>query len=98
MQVLVWYCPGCKSSSPISHYARLYGSMAHGLLNGARSTGDLGRHFGALLYEREISYLREVEWAQTAEDILERRTKHGLHLTASESEAVRAYLKGWNDR
>ena len=78
------------------HYARLYGSMAHGLLNGARSMGDLGRHFGALLHEREITYLREAEWAQTAEDILERRTKHGLHLTANESEAVRAYLKGWN--
>ncbi|WP_119387874.1 glycerol-3-phosphate dehydrogenase [Taklimakanibacter lacteus] len=79
------------------HYARLYGSMAHGLLSGARSMSDLGRHFGALLYEREISYLREAEWAQTAEDILERRTKHGLHLTAAESEAVRAYLKGWKE-
>ncbi len=79
------------------HYARLYGSMTHGLLNGARSVADLGRHFGALLYEREISYLREAEWAQTAEDILERRTKHGLHLTPGENEAVRAYLKGWNE-
>lgn len=80
------------------HYARLYGSMAQGLLAGARSINDLGRHFGALLYEREISYLREAEWAQTAEDILERRTKHGLHLTAAERDAVRTSLKGWNDK
>jgi D-erythritol 1-phosphate dehydrogenase len=79
------------------HYARLYGSMAYGLLNGARSLADLGQHFGALLYEREISYLREAEWAQTAEDVLERRTKHGLHLKPDETAAVRDYLKGWND-
>ncbi|MGE3871635.1 MAG: glycerol-3-phosphate dehydrogenase [Parvibaculaceae bacterium] len=79
------------------HYGRLYGSMAFDLLDGAQSTADLGRHFGALLYEREITYLREAEWAQTAEDILERRTKHGLHLNADAIAAVRAYLKGWND-
>ncbi len=80
-----------------SHYARLYGSMAHGLLAGAHSVGDLGRHFGGLLYEREIGYLREAEWAQTAEDILERRTKHGLHLSPAETGAVRTYLKGWTN-
>ncbi len=79
------------------HYARLYGSMAHGLLSGARSVKDLGRQFGALLYEREISYLREAEWAHTAQDILERRTKHGLHLTEVQAEAVKAYLKGWKE-
>ena len=40
------------------------------LLGGARSLADLGRHFGGALYEREARYLREIEWAQTAEDIL----------------------------
>jgi D-erythritol 1-phosphate dehydrogenase len=79
------------------HYARLYGSMAYDLLNGAQSPKDLGRHFGALLYEREITYLREAEWAHTAEDVLERRTKHGLHLKPHEVGAVRSYLKGWYD-
>ncbi len=79
------------------HYGRLYGSMSHGLLAGAHSVGNLGRHFGGLLYEREIGYLREAEWAQTAEDILERRTKHGLHLSPGETEAVRIYLKGWTN-
>jgi glycerol-3-phosphate dehydrogenase len=79
------------------HYSKLYGSMAYDLLDGARSPADLGRHFGALLYEREVSYLREAEWAQTAEDVLERRTKHGLHLKPDEAEAVRGYFKGRND-
>jgi D-erythritol 1-phosphate dehydrogenase len=79
------------------HYARLYGGRALDLLAGTHALADLGRHFGGLLYEREISYLREAEWAQTAEDILERRTKHGLHLKPGEAQAVRTYLKGWND-
>jgi glycerol-3-phosphate dehydrogenase len=64
------------------HYARLYGTRAERLLAGARSLGDLGRHLGGTLYEREIAYLQDVEWARTAEDILERRTKYGLHLDA----------------
>ena len=39
------------------HYARLYGTRARELLDGAGSLADLGRHFGGLLYEREASYL-----------------------------------------
>ncbi len=64
------------------HYARLYGTRAERLLGGARSLGDLGQHLGSTLYEREIAYLRAVEWARSVEDILERRTKYGLHLDA----------------
>ncbi len=73
------------------HYARLYGSRSERLLEGARSLADLGRHFGGLLYEREVAYLRRVEWAETAADILERRTKHYLHLTAAERAAFEAW-------
>jgi glycerol-3-phosphate dehydrogenase len=62
------------------HYARLYGTRIDAVLGSAGSLADLGRHFGGLLYEQEARYLREIEWAQTADDILLRRTKHGLHL------------------
>ena len=41
---------------------------------------DLGRDFGAGLTEREIDYLVANEWAETADDILWRRTKLGLRL------------------
>jgi D-erythritol 1-phosphate dehydrogenase len=75
------------------HYARLYGTRAEQLLAGARSLGDLGAHFGGMLYEREIAYLRRVEWARSAEDILDRRTKHGLHLTPEQRRAVADWLK-----
>jgi glycerol-3-phosphate dehydrogenase len=76
----------------IHHYAKLYGSRAKTLLEGVKSTADLGRHFGSLLYEKEINYLRDKEWARTAEDIIERRTKHGLHLSEKERELLREYM------
>jgi glycerol-3-phosphate dehydrogenase len=62
-------------------YARLYGTRARLLLEDARDMGDLGMCFGADLYEREVAFLRETEWATTADDILWRRTKLGLFLT-----------------
>ncbi len=74
------------------HYARCYGTRAEGLLDGASAIGDLGRHFGATLYEREVAYLRHEEWATTAEDILWRRTKFGLHLSPVEAAALEEYL------
>ena len=62
-------------------YARRYGTRVEDLLDGAKSVGDLGRFFGGTLYEREARFLAREEWALRAEDVLERRTKHGLHLT-----------------
>lgn len=73
------------------HYARLYGTRAEVLIGSARSLLDMGRHFGGLLYELEIDYLRRPEWALTAEDILHRRTKHGLHLTETERQSVKDF-------
>jgi glycerol-3-phosphate dehydrogenase len=73
------------------HYARLYGTRIDAVLGSAASLADLGRHFGGLLYEQEARYLREIEWAQTADDILLRRTKHGLHL----DQAARDDFANW---
>jgi glycerol-3-phosphate dehydrogenase len=75
------------------HYARLYGTRAEHLLSGASSLGDLGRNFGPRLYEREALYLIEHEWAQAPEDVLERRTKHGLHMSAREQAAFEAWFE-----
>lgn len=76
------------------HYARLYGTRAEALLAGARGIADLGRAFGGLFYEREARFLMAEEWAESAEDILERRTKHGLHLSAEERGAFARWLGG----
>ena len=72
------------------HYARLYGTRADAVLAGAETIPELGIHYGGHLYEREVLYLRKFEWARSAEDILERRTKHGLHI----GEPARAALEG----
>jgi len=54
--------------------------------------GDLGEHFGAGLHEREVRYLAEHEWAQTADDVLWRRTKTGLHMNAAQRARVAAFM------
>jgi glycerol-3-phosphate dehydrogenase len=63
-----------------ARYTRLYGTRAEALLDGARGLADLGRPLGGDLYEREVAFLRDTEWAETADDILWRRTKLGLTL------------------
>ena len=75
------------------HYARLYGTRATALLGAARSIGDLGEHFGGLLYEREARFLRDTEWARTPADILDRRTKHGLHIDDDAKESLRRWME-----
>ena len=73
---------------------RLYGTRARTILGAAKNLAALGRHFGAGLYEAEVRYLVEQEWALTAEDILWRRTKLGLRLTQEEASALEQYLRG----
>ena len=53
---------------------------------------DLGRCFGADLYEREVAYLMRAEWAQRGDDVLWRRTKLGLRLGAAERQALDDYM------
>lgn len=68
----------------IARYVRTYGSLAGAMLGDARNPVDLGADLGGGLSEREVVYLKEREWARTPEDILLRRTKIGLVLTASQ--------------
>ena len=71
----------------VQHYGRLYGARTKDVVGAATSLAGLGRHFGGNLYEAEARYLVAKEWAQTAEDVLWRRTKHRLHLTEVERQA-----------
>ncbi|KAB2920861.1 MAG: glycerol-3-phosphate dehydrogenase [Hyphomicrobiaceae bacterium] len=72
---------------------RAYGTRAQALLRGASTLADLGRSFGATLTEAEVRYLIDHEWARTAEDVLWRRSKLGLHLTAAEAGALEAWMR-----
>jgi glycerol-3-phosphate dehydrogenase len=71
---------------------RLYGTKAHALLGSARSPSDLGARFGADLYEAEVRYLMQHEWAVTAEDVLWRRTKRGLRFSGDEIKTLQDYM------
>ena len=64
----------------LERYARAYGTRMGVLLDGIDSLRAMGRDFGGGLFESEILYLVRHELARTAEDILWRRTKLGLHL------------------
>jgi len=45
---------------------------------------DLGQSFGDTLTEAEVRYLMANEWAVTAEDVVWRRSKLGLRMSATE--------------
>jgi len=71
---------------------RRHGSLTEGLLGSVRTPADLGQHFGGGLTAREVDYLVDKEWAVSADDILWRRTKAGLHVTATARADLEAYL------
>ena len=75
------------------HYAHLYGTRARHLLGDAQSTEVLGHHHGSLLYQREVDFLRDYEWAVTPADVLTRRTKHGLHMSADEKRDFERWME-----
>jgi glycerol-3-phosphate dehydrogenase len=68
--------------------AHAYGTRATKVLGSAKTLADLGKSFGATLTEREVRYLMAAEWARTADDIVWRRSKLGLRLTADEIAAI----------
>jgi glycerol-3-phosphate dehydrogenase len=72
---------------------RAYGTRAPRVLGDARSRDALGRHFGAGLYEAEVAYLMDEEWARTAHDILWRRSKLGLHFDQAQAAALEAFMR-----
>jgi glycerol-3-phosphate dehydrogenase len=71
---------------------RAYGTEMDAWLAGASGMAALGRDFGAGLTARELDWLRREEWARSAEDVLWRRSKLGLHLAPEARAAVVAWF------
>ncbi len=71
---------------------RAYGRDAPEVLGAATQTADLGRDFGATLTEAEVRWLMDHEFAQQPEDVVWRRTKLGLRLTADQIADLGAYM------
>jgi glycerol-3-phosphate dehydrogenase len=70
---------------------RAYGTEMQEILKGARFASDLGKNFGPIS-EREIEYLRKNEWATSADDILWRRSKLGLHMKPEDIQDLREFM------
>ncbi len=71
---------------------RAYGTDVATLVPAGASLADLGEDLGGGLTTREVDHLRAREWARTAEDILYRRSKLGLHVPAGTAARIDAYL------
>ena len=63
------------------------------VLGGATSLGELGTEMLPHLYEREVEYLCREEFARTAQDILWRRSKLGLHLLQVDAAPLERWLQ-----
>lgn len=77
----------------VARLADAYGTRVHALLQGCHGIADLGEHFGAGLYQCEVEYMLREEWALSAEDVLWRRSKLGLHLSAEQAEALDWFVR-----
>ncbi len=80
------------SEAEAARLAGSYGTKARVFLGKAKVAADLGRWFG-VLSEAEVRYMMAQEWAVTAEDILWRRSKLGLHLAKTDQQALAEWLK-----
>jgi len=76
----------------LDRWARTYGARLPRWLGDATGPADLGLEIAEGLYEAELRYLHDHEWARTADDVLWRRTKLGLHLPPDAGAAVGAWL------
>jgi glycerol-3-phosphate dehydrogenase len=71
---------------------RHYGSRAARIIGAASSLEALGEHFGEYLYQSEVDYLIDSEWARSADDILWRRSKLGLRLSTARCARLQQYI------
>ena len=73
---------------------RAYGTRAERFLGEAQNMDDLGERFSGDLTAAEVRYLIAHEWAESAEDVLYRRSKLGLSATAEERERLGKFIAG----
>ncbi|WP_199873448.1 glycerol-3-phosphate dehydrogenase [Ideonella sp. A 288] len=80
----------------LHRWARAYGSRIELLLAQAGAPGaSFGDEVVPGLYEAELDHLFQHEWARSADDVLWRRSKLGLHLDTAQRQRVAQW---WSDR
>jgi glycerol-3-phosphate dehydrogenase len=76
-------------------YAHAYGTRIHAMLETAAALADLGPELLPGLYAREVKYLCREEFARSADDILWRRSKLGLHLLGTDPAPLERWLEAY---
>ncbi len=76
----------------LKRVVRSYGTISFDIFGDVEHIDSLGKHFGSGLYEREVAYLIQEEWARTSDDILFRRSKLGLSFSKDEIKNLNQYL------
>ena len=75
-----------------------YGDRVRRLLDGVRRPADLGPEVAPGLHDLELHYLKRVEWAACADDVLWRRTRLALHYTPAQRQQVADWFAAQADR
>ncbi|MGH1366969.1 MAG: glycerol-3-phosphate dehydrogenase [Maritimibacter sp.] len=73
---------------------RAYGTEVPKVLGEAKTREDLGTDFGADLYQVEVRWLMEKEFVRAASDVVWRRSKLGLRLSAAQISTLDDWIKG----
>ena len=72
--------------------ARAYGTNLAEMLHEVSHEKQMGADLGATLTELELAWMRDREWAKTAADALDRRSKLGLRLGPEQRAAVEEWF------
>lgn len=91
VQRLLASCPPL-SNDLANRLIRTYGTRAAEMCKSVSSIEDMGLCFGSNLYEFEVDYLINNEWARTADDVLWRRTNLGLVFSSQEADFLATWM------
>jgi glycerol-3-phosphate dehydrogenase len=74
-------------------FINYYGTLSYQILKNVKSKKDLGINFGHSLTEIEVDWLLKNEFANSADDILWRRTKLGLKFNKSQKNKLTKWIE-----
>ncbi|MEL7691189.1 glycerol-3-phosphate dehydrogenase [Citromicrobium bathyomarinum] len=77
----------------IARLVRAYGTRIEHIFGTEEAPRETGEKIAAGVYEAELRYLRDVEFARCGDDVLWRRSKLGLHLKQADRAAIARWFE-----
>lgn len=81
------------TKAEVKRFSQSYGTLCHQFLKGKKSRQDMGQELAPGFNEAEVRYLIDKEWARSADDLLFKRTKIGVHLNTKEQDEFKQKLE-----